>query len=122
MQRLIFTYADGYTTNEFEYDVIDGRVKVTLPPTSVIVLKAVNPRTKAKKQNAENRAENAGAVQNTETGEGMADGVAVEGENVVKNDSAPDAWEVASNIYGKQEEIVPEEKKGDDKKKRFPFF
>ena len=62
------------------------------------------------------------SVQNAENGEISADGVAVEGENVVKNDSAPDAWEVASNIYGKQEEIVPEEKKGDDKKKRFPFF
>ena len=121
MQRLIFTYADGYTTNEFEYDVIDGRVKVTLPPTSVIVLKAVNPRKKAKK-NAANGVENTVEVQNAENGEISADGVVVEGENVAQTDSAPDAWEVASNIYGKQEEIVPEEKKGDDKKKRFPFF
>ena len=123
MQRLIFTYADGYTTNEFEYDVIDGRVKVTLPPTSVIVLKAVNPRTKAKKQNVASGAENTEAVQNAENGEVMAEGAVADGENVTKTDSAPDAWEVASNIYGKQEEIVPEEKKGEDgKKKRFPFF
>ena len=40
MQRLLFTHADGYTLAPFEYEVSQGRIKVTLPPTSAVILKA----------------------------------------------------------------------------------
>ena len=39
MKRLMLTTAEGFTTEEAEYPIIKGRVKVTLPPTSAIVLK-----------------------------------------------------------------------------------
>ena len=42
MTRLMLTYADGYTTQPQEYAVVNGRVHLTLPPTSVIVLKHVS--------------------------------------------------------------------------------
>lgn len=41
MKRLMLTHADGYTTDEQAYAVINGKIRVTLPPTSVIILKAV---------------------------------------------------------------------------------
>ena len=38
-------------------------------------------------------------------------------------DVEQDAWDVATSIYGKNEEIKSEDKKADEgKKKRFPFF
>ena len=39
MKRLMLTTADGFTTEEAEYPVSGGKVKITLPPTSAIVLK-----------------------------------------------------------------------------------
>ncbi len=39
MKRLILTTWEGYTTEEAEYPIVSGRVKVTMPPTSAIVLK-----------------------------------------------------------------------------------
>ncbi|MDD6810387.1 MAG: glycoside hydrolase family 13 protein [Lachnospiraceae bacterium] len=46
LKRLILTTAEGYTTESKEYPVIAGRVTVTLPPTSAIVLKYNKPVTK----------------------------------------------------------------------------
>ena len=42
MTRLMLTYADGYTTQPQEYAVVNGRVHLTLPPTSAIVLRHVS--------------------------------------------------------------------------------
>lgn len=39
MHQLMLTTADGFTTEEKEYSVVSGKVKVTLPPASAIVLK-----------------------------------------------------------------------------------
>ena len=39
MKRLMLTTASGFDTEEMEYPIIKGKVKVTLPPTSAIVLK-----------------------------------------------------------------------------------
>lgn len=39
MKQLILTTADGFTTEEKEYPIVSGKVTVTLPPTSAIVLK-----------------------------------------------------------------------------------
>ncbi len=39
MSRLMLTTAEGYTAEEEVYPIDHGRVKVTLPPTSAIVLK-----------------------------------------------------------------------------------
>lgn len=39
MKRLILTTWEGYTIEEAEYPIVSGRVKVTMPPTSAIVLK-----------------------------------------------------------------------------------
>ncbi len=39
MKRLIFTTAEGFTTQAKEYPVLGGKVKITLPPTSGIILK-----------------------------------------------------------------------------------
>ena len=39
MQRLMLTYADGFTTEEKSYQVVSGKVSITMPPTSAIVLK-----------------------------------------------------------------------------------
>ena len=47
----------------------------------------------------------------------------MDASKAAKKANGPDAWEVATNIYGKNEEIKPEEKKAEEnKKKRFPFF
>ena len=47
MKRLILTTWEGYTTEEAEYPIVSGRVKVTMPPTSAIVLK---PRAEGEKK------------------------------------------------------------------------
>lgn len=39
MKRLMLTTWEGYTTEEAEYPIVSGRVKVTMPPVSAIVLK-----------------------------------------------------------------------------------
>ncbi len=39
MTRLILTYADGYTTDQQGYAVINGKITLTMPPTSAVVLK-----------------------------------------------------------------------------------
>lgn len=39
MKRLMLTTWEGYTTEEAEYPIESGRVKVTMPPVSAIVLK-----------------------------------------------------------------------------------
>ena len=39
MKRLMLTTWEGYTTEEEEYPIVSGRVKVTMPPVSAIVLK-----------------------------------------------------------------------------------
>ncbi len=100
MQRLIFTYADGYTTGEFEYDVVDGKVKVTLPPTSAIVLKAVKKNVPEETDVEKDMSEQVVAKENAENAK------QAEPEEV-------SAWDVAANAMKKAEE---------NKKKRFPFF
>ena len=37
--RLMMTGADGFTTDPEEYDIVNGRLKITLPKTSAVVLK-----------------------------------------------------------------------------------
>ena len=39
MKRLLLTTADGFTTEPKEYPVIVGKVHITLPPTSAVILK-----------------------------------------------------------------------------------
>jgi len=39
LKRLMLTWADGFTTQEQEYTVSSGKIKVTLPKTSAIVLR-----------------------------------------------------------------------------------
>ncbi|TCL54118.1 alpha-glucosidase [Kineothrix alysoides] len=46
MKRLILTSKTGYNTEQKEYPIISGKVKVTLPPTAAIVLKS--PKKAAK--------------------------------------------------------------------------
>ena len=46
MKRLMLTTADGFTTEEAEYPVSGGKVKITLPPTSAIVLKSSKKKEK----------------------------------------------------------------------------
>lgn len=46
LKRLILTTAEGYTTENKEYPVISGKITVTLPPTSAIVLKYSKPVSK----------------------------------------------------------------------------
>lgn len=46
LKRLILTTAEGYTTENKEYPVISGKVTITLPPTSAIVLKYSKPVSK----------------------------------------------------------------------------
>ena len=42
MERLMLTHAGGYTTEKAEYPVSAGKLQVTLPPTSVLILKHRN--------------------------------------------------------------------------------
>lgn len=42
MERLMLTHADGYTTEKEMYQVSAGKIQVSLPPTSVILLKHKN--------------------------------------------------------------------------------
>ena len=131
MKRLIFTYAEGYTTGEFEYEVTDGKIKVTLPPTSAIVLKAAKKAELDREETGVSGQEEQDKNTVKESAE-LSDEKAETG--VLTNDSdsadaetgenAPkDAWAVAEDLFGKNEEIKPEEKKPEDtKKKRFPFF
>ncbi len=46
LKRLILTTAEGYTTENKEYPVISGKVTITLPPTSAIILKYSKPVSK----------------------------------------------------------------------------
>jgi alpha-glucosidase len=46
MKRLMLTYADGFTTEEEEYPVAGGKIVLTLPPTSAIVLRYEKPDKK----------------------------------------------------------------------------
>ena len=39
MKRIFLTTSEGYTTEEEEYPIVAGKVKVVLPPTSAIILK-----------------------------------------------------------------------------------
>ena len=39
MKRLMLTYREGFTTEKYEYEVKAGKVTLTLPPTSAIVLR-----------------------------------------------------------------------------------
>ena len=39
MKQLLLTTADGFTTEPKEYPVITGKVHITLPPTSAVILK-----------------------------------------------------------------------------------
>ncbi len=43
MQRMMLTHSDGYTTEAMEYPVCAGKIQVTLPATSVLILKYRNP-------------------------------------------------------------------------------
>ena len=44
MRRLLLTTADGFTTESKEYPVIAGKVHITLPPTSAIILKHIDEK------------------------------------------------------------------------------
>ena len=44
LKSLIFTDVDGYTTESKEYPVISGKLKITLPPTSAIILQHIAKR------------------------------------------------------------------------------
>ena len=46
MKQLILTTKDGYTIQPTEYQVTSGKVAITLPPTSAIVLKYARSETK----------------------------------------------------------------------------
>lgn len=48
LKRLILTTADGFTTETKEYPVIAGKVQVTLPPTSAIILQHISTDGMAK--------------------------------------------------------------------------
>ena len=39
MNRLLLTTADGYTVEDMEYQVKAGKVTITLPPVSAIILR-----------------------------------------------------------------------------------
>ncbi len=39
LNRLMLTTAEGYSAAPVEYPVIAGKVKVTLPPTSAVILR-----------------------------------------------------------------------------------
>ena len=43
MKRLMLTYADGFTTQPADYPVTGGKIRLTLPATSAIVLHCENP-------------------------------------------------------------------------------
>ncbi len=138
LQRLLLTHADGYTTEEYGYEVTNGTVKVTLPPTSAIVLKAVRKPEPVKAVSEGTEAKTLGTEGNTETHkdtETDGNNVAVISDietNAASNEVARNnaecvetaaekaenpegmsAWEAASNAMKKAEET---------KKRRFPFF
>ncbi|MCM1086618.1 MAG: glycoside hydrolase family 13 protein [Muribaculaceae bacterium] len=48
LKRLILTTADGFTTETKEYPVIAGKVQITLPPTSAIILQHISTDRVAK--------------------------------------------------------------------------
>ncbi|MCM1253036.1 MAG: glycoside hydrolase family 13 protein [Clostridium sp.] len=48
MKQLLLTTADGFTTEPKEYPVISGKVQITLPPTSAIILKHMEKKTEQK--------------------------------------------------------------------------
>ncbi|MBQ3028000.1 MAG: hypothetical protein IJD26_02895, partial [Lachnospiraceae bacterium] len=111
MQRLLFTHADGYTTEAFEYEVNDGIVRVTLPPTSAIILKAAKKEEPVAEPEVkeENLEENATG----ESTDAAVEDVATEDVQTEPAAEEMSAWDVASNVYKKAEE---------NKKKKFPFF
>ncbi|MCM1266674.1 MAG: glycoside hydrolase family 13 protein [Bacteroidales bacterium] len=47
MSRLLLTSADGYTTEEKEYPVIAGKVRLVMPPTSAVILRHESRREKS---------------------------------------------------------------------------
>ncbi len=47
MKQLMLTTADGYSTEEKEYPVISGKVSITLPATSAIILRYEDPTLKS---------------------------------------------------------------------------
>lgn len=49
LKRLMLTTADGFTTEPEEYSVSAGKVSITLPPTSAIILQHVNDKAASKK-------------------------------------------------------------------------
>ncbi|MCM1145149.1 MAG: glycoside hydrolase family 13 protein [Blautia sp.] len=51
LKRLILTTADSFTTEAKEYPVIAGKVQITLPPTSAIILQHINTDGVAKTGN-----------------------------------------------------------------------
>lgn len=46
LRQLLLTTAEGYTTEEKEYPVVSGKVEITLPPTSAIILHHENETAK----------------------------------------------------------------------------
>ena len=46
MKRVFLTTAEGHTIEEEEYPIAAGKVKVTLPPTSAIILKCCKKKGK----------------------------------------------------------------------------
>ncbi|MDE7284456.1 MAG: glycoside hydrolase family 13 protein [Lachnospiraceae bacterium] len=48
LKRLILTTADGFTTESEEYSVSAGKVSITLPPTSAIILQHTNDKVKSR--------------------------------------------------------------------------
>lgn len=54
MKRLMLTTAEGFTTQEQEYPVAAGKIKLTLPPTCAIVLRYEKWEEKAEKRDIKN--------------------------------------------------------------------
>ena len=48
LKRLMLTTADGFTTEPVEYSVSAGKVSITLPPTSAIILQHANDKAKSR--------------------------------------------------------------------------
>ena len=49
LTRLMLTDSNGYTTEPEEYEVVNGRLKITLPSTSAVVLKGKQKEENDKK-------------------------------------------------------------------------
>lgn len=44
MQRILLSYADGFTRDTFEYEVVNGRISIEMTPYTGLILKAIKER------------------------------------------------------------------------------